>query len=340
MIIGFLNIANYKRIDSLNKTGYELIPDALLVFECGSDDCDIKLLNGSIYEMFEISEKDILNKNELAIYERIFPEDRELVLESIICIDEIDNKRDIEFRVLLPQKGLCWFRISINKIKSLDEVVFFYVKISNITDFKNGELKYKIANERFELALEDLNMGVWDWDLRTNIVFFSSQLLKIYELESDGIYEKLSHWNSTIYQDDFEEYHSAMQDYLCNKSPSYENYRRIFTSSGKCKWILDRGRVVERDTNNKPSRMIGSFREISNPKENELESVESLKRVREENKRLMNFSQIVSHNFKNIAGNIRLILDSIDLDTATIDENKKMLFYLQNISNDLDNSLI
>lgn len=131
-------------------------------------------------------------------------------------------------------------------------------------------MKFKIYEERFKFALEASAVGVWDWDLHTNKVFYSSESMKILEQESLDIFDNPELWDKVVHPDDLKRYYSIIQDYFDNKTPFYENYHRVLTSSGKYKWILDRGKVIERDNNGKPLRVIGTHTDISTQKEKEL----------------------------------------------------------------------
>lgn len=203
---------------------------------------------------------------------------------------------------------------------------------------KNQELNHKILEDRYQFALEASSGGIWDWDMRTNKVFYSSQSLKILEIESQGIFDDPERWDKIVHPDDLEKYYFAIHEHFNNKTPFYENIHRVLTSSGNYKWILDRGKVIERDANGKPLRAIGTHTDISSQKELELELIKTIKLYSEQNNHLLNFSHIVSHNLKNQAANIKLLLDVIDLEEDE-NENKKTLQYLRTFSNNLNDTI-
>ena len=152
------------------------------------------------------------------------------------------------------------------------------------------------------------------------------------------IYDNPERWDKIVHPDDLEKYYSEIQDHFDNKNPFYENYHRVLTSSGKYKWILDRGKVIERDHNGKPLRVIGTHTDISTHKEKELVLIETMERCNQQNSRLLNFSHIVSHNLKAQSGNIKAILDLIEAENDP-DTNKEMLSYLRIVSNNLNETI-
>jgi PAS domain S-box-containing protein len=219
-----------------------------------------------------------------------------------------------------------------------DGNIAFYGRISDVTDLKEQEIKLKISEERFKFALEASTAGVWDWDLTTNKVFYSSQSMKILEQESLDIFDNPERWDEIVHPDDLEKYYSEIHDHFDNKTPFYENYHRVLTSSGKYKWILDRGKVIERNEDGKPLRVIGTHTDISSQKEKELELVRTMELYSQQNSRLLNFSHIVSHNLNTQAGNIKSLLDIIDAD-EDLESNKEMLAHLRTVSNDLNETI-
>jgi signal transduction histidine kinase len=86
------------------------------------------------------------------------------------------------------------------------------------------------------------------------------------------------------------------------------------TASGKYKWILSRGKIIERDRDGQPLRIIGTHTDISSQKEKEAELQKSLEIIGEQNSRLLNFAHIVSHNLRSHAANIEMLLNIIDED--------------------------
>jgi len=64
----------------------------------------------------------------------------------------------------------------------------------------------------------------------------------------------------------------------------------------------------------------------------------SLKLVTEQNKRLINFSYIVSHNLRSHTSNIKTIIDLLEVTNDQI-ERLELLTHLKTVSNSLDNTL-
>lgn len=326
-------------VNNFYKKLFAEMPDLLFQFVIDSDNnYSFPLVSKSADEIFELTSEKFSNNTKLDIYERIFPQDRELFFESLVKAKKEVKPWEIEFRAILPKKGLRWFRVLSKTEASQDGSVSFYGHVSDITELKDKEEKLRISEERFQFALDASTAGIWDWDMVTNNVFYSSLSLKILELESADIFDDPERWDKIVHPDDLPKYYSDIQEHFDNKIPYYENYHRVMTSSGNYKWILDRGKVIKRDENGKPLRVIGTHTDVSLQKEKELELLKTMKLYSDQNSRLVNFSHIVSHNLNTQAGNIKSILDFIDADIGkqTVSE---MLEHLRTVSNDLNDTI-
>lgn len=315
------------------------MPDLLFQFVIDADNnYSFPLISKSADEIFELSAVDFNNDIKLIVYDRIVPQDRELFFQSLIKARKEIKPWEIEFRATLPQKGIRWFKISSKTESGINGNVIFYGHVSDITELKDKEEKLRISEERFQFALDASTAGIWDWDMVTNRVFYSSLSLKILELDSTDVFDDPERWDKIVHPDDLPKYYSDIHEHFDNKIPYYENYHRVMTSSGNYKWILDRGKVIKRDENGRPLRVIGTHTDVSAQKEKELELMKTMKLYSDQNSRLLNFSHIVSHNLNTQAGNIKSILDLIDADVnkQTVTE---MLEYLRAVSNDLNDTI-
>ncbi len=339
MIFDFSKKENCQKINGFYTKIFNEIPDLFFEFVIAPDNTYLfPIVSKSVQEFFELSLDHFSDSDKFKIYDRIFEADRLPFFQSLVNAKRNITRWDFEFRVVLPERGLRYLKVSSKSELHADGNIAFFGSISDITDLKEREMKFKIYEERFKFALEASAAGVWDWDLHTNKVFYSSESMKILEQESLDIFDNPERWDKVVHPDDLKKYYSKIQDHFDNKTPFYENYHRVLTSSGKYKWILDRGKVIERDNNGKPLRVIGTHTDISTQKEKELGLIKTMEKCNQKKNRLLNFSHIVSHNLNTQAGNIKSILDLIDTeeDWGT---NKEMLSYLRTVSNNLNETI-
>jgi PAS domain-containing protein len=239
---------------------------------------------------------------------KIYEPDFKMFLDSYENAITSNEKWEVDFRLLLPESGYKWIRIDATPKKNDNGEVVFYGLISDITEVKEQEIRLKIADERYHFAVQASDRGVWDWDLITNKVYYSSESMKILELTESDLVATPEEWDERVHPDDRTEYYGNINLHFENKIPFYETCHRVLCS-GKYKWILDRGKVIERDENGKPLRIVGTHTDISEQKEKEIELAKMLEIVNIQNNKLLNFAHIVSHNLRTHSGNIKSLLD-------------------------------
>ncbi|TDE01250.1 PAS domain S-box protein [Flavobacterium hiemivividum] len=269
-------------------------------------------LSKSVITHFNLTSEEISSDAFAVLKSKIVAEDLRGFLQSI---DE--SKKDLktwahEFRATVSNKGILWFKGIANVEYTEDNTINFYGKVTEVTEYKRQELKLKLSEERFQFALEASSEGIWDYNIKEDKIFFCSQSMKILGFKEEDTFHAIDIWENRIHPLDKEKYLSDVQLHIDNVTTNYENSKRILTKSGDYKWILTRGKIIERDSNNNPIRVMGTHTDISSQKEKEDEIIKSLEVIGEQNNRLLNFAYIVSHNLRSHAGNIEMLLNIME----------------------------
>lgn len=123
--------------------------------------------------------------------------------------------------------------------------------------------------ERLELALWGTDLGLWDWNILTDKVFFDQRLAEMLGYAREEIELHDDSWEKLVHPDDMPGMTKNLHDHLDGKIECYEAHYRILNKSGEWLWILDRGKVVERDRYGKPLRVVGTHRDITTHKQAE-----------------------------------------------------------------------
>jgi len=139
-------------------------------------------------------------------------------------------------------------------------------------------------DSRWFYAIESSGDGVWDWNFQTGAVFYSSRWKSMLGYNDDEIKNRLSEWKRRVHPDDLDDIRRALTRCIKGKTPRYECQHRLLCKNGKYKWILTRGRVVEKTPEGKPLRIVGTHTDISETKRVECELIMS----KEKKKALIN----------------------------------------------------
>lgn len=112
-------------------------------------------------------------------------------------------------------------------------------------------------------ALNEAMDGLWDWDVTTATVFFSPQLKRMLGYGPDEMAPTLTTWSSNIHPEDAERVRAVLGEHLQGKRQRYEARYRLRTRNGSYLWVLDRGRVCERDASGAATRVVGTVQDIT-----------------------------------------------------------------------------
>ena len=130
-------------------------------------------------------------------------------------------------------------------------------------------------------AMEGNRDGVWDWNVVTGKVFFSTRWKEMLGFEENEILNELTEWEKRIHPDDRDSVCADLNAHLEGKSPYYENEHRLQCKDGSYKWILDRGKILSWTDDDKPLRVVGTHTDVTARKEAELEKQRLLEELRE-----------------------------------------------------------
>jgi len=133
------------------------------------------------------------------------------------------------------------------------------------------------SEERWQLALQGNNDGIWDHNLQTNCHFLSDRFLEILERRPEEV-KDFSQYLSYIHPDDVEIMQSNWQQHLHRETSHYRCEYRIQCPDGREKWVLARGRAIWDESGN-PLRAVGSLTDISDRKQTEIAFKQSEERL-------------------------------------------------------------
>lgn len=125
------------------------------------------------------------------------------------------------------------------------------------------------SEARWKSALEGSEVGVWDWDLATQMVQLSERSKELLGVDGERVPGTLAELTARVHPDDVVEVARSLQAHLDGETPRYEMEHRIRFGPDSWSWVLARGMVAARDTQGRPLRMIGTFADITERKHRE-----------------------------------------------------------------------
>ncbi len=118
------------------------------------------------------------------------------------------------------------------------------------------------SEERYALAVQGANDGIWDWDLRSDRLYYSPRWLGMLGLELEKVASSPDTWLERIHPDDADAVHDNLRRHLKGKTEFFQSEHRLRHQSGRYLWFLSRGLAI-RDRDGRPLRMAGSLTDVT-----------------------------------------------------------------------------
>lgn len=315
------------------------IPDLIFQLTISlNDEFNITYLNKNILSYFELNKFELKSNPIDVISNKVHPEDRDAFFTSLNYSKQNLEPWRCEFRIITKNKKISWFKVDANVTSDIDKNTIFFSTLTDITDIKEREIKVQESETRYQFALEASKKGIWDYNLTTGNVFFSKESLDILYLDEFDDINTNSKWDERIHPNDLKDYLDSIQSHKDRKTPYFENTKRVLAKDGSYKWVLSRGKIIERDENGNPVRIIGTHSDVTHNKEKENELLDHLDIIIEQNNRLLNFAHIVSHNLRSHTGNFKMLLNILD-ESNDKESKDECLTYLKTTSNALSETI-
>lgn len=157
---------------------------------------------------------------------------------------------------------------------------------SQIEEHILAEQSLRKREQRWQLAVQGANQGIWDWNPKTNETFFSSRCKEMLGYDENyDIGDYNYQWWTHIHPDDVDQVIKAMNDHLAQKTPYYVQEYRLRCNDGSYKWIIDQGQALW-DEAGDAVRVVGSITDISDRKQTEEAFQENEKALKSNQERL------------------------------------------------------
>ena len=160
------------------------------------------------------------------------------------------------------------FPVEVNmKFSQLDKDYLIAV-VRDISTRKQAEEKEDELQEKLNLAITAANIGFWDWEIKTNKVFFSREWKSQLGYAEDEIDDEYFEWESRLHPDDLENALQRLRESIENPETEYLNEFRLRHKDGTYRWIMALG-DLKLDATGKPDHFFGSHIDITHLKEAE-----------------------------------------------------------------------
>lgn len=305
---------------------YQQYPDGSSRFPFSSD---------GIRDIYEITPADVKHDATKAI-KRIHPEDYELVMRSIDESFQTLENWELDYRVKLPKKGVRWLRGRARPEKLKNDSVMWHGYITDITDQKKMIEANIQLKKQFQAVLDTMPNQVFVKDINGRILMANKAAATYFGMTPKDIVGK-SDEDLGVDKEQSDKFNESTRKVIETGQPHFIKEGQYVNKDGQKEWHQAIKVPFRHAGANKPAVLI-VVTDITLRKKKEMELNETIGIVGDQNKRLLNFAHIVSHNLRNHAGNISMLLSLYDEEESD-DDKEELLGHLKTASERLTETI-
>ena len=228
---------------------------------------EVLFMSRGASDIYEFPVEQLVGDANLAIGLTL-PEDLDGLIQSIQESAATLAPWIYEYRIKTPSGKVKWLSGISNPVLQEDQSVLWTGIVTDITANKQIAKALQVSEERWQLAIQAADDGIWDWDLESNIIFRSERWYTMLGLPVDqDSTEKVFDYMDIIHPDDRDRLLQMQSDYFNRRIPRCSIEYRLRCSDGSYKWVLSHAKGLWNEQD-KLVRLVGVNIDITERKDN------------------------------------------------------------------------
>jgi PAS domain S-box-containing protein len=274
--------------------------------DVGTTEEALRLITETISEVFWISPYDMSRMIYISpAYERIWgrsceslyadpksyldaihPDDVHRVLQDI-ATERFGEALDQRYRVVRPDGTVRWIWNRGYPVRDAAGAIDHYVGwAQDITDLAT-------LAERFQLMSRATDDAIWDWDMVTNVAWWSDAFFDHFGYDR-AVAPGRGAWSARLHPDDLARVTASFADAIERGAGSWSEEYRLILPGGTVRDVFDRAYVLKDDAG-KPVRMLGTMMDLT-----ERRHLEAQLRQAQKMEAVGQLASGIAHDFNNI----------------------------------------
>lgn len=191
---------------------------------------------------------------------------RDKINEVVGKCFETGEAYDVELQIVTHNKTDKWVRaIGHAEFDKEGNPICMYGTFEDIQKYKEDIQTIKTQ----EAVIHSAGIGIWNWNPQNNEVSFSDGWKEMLGYEPHEISNSLEEWSSRVHPDDIEGCFADINLHMEGKIEIYTNEHRMKHKDGHWVWILDQGKIIEKNEEGLPIKFVGTHLDVTARIENQ-----------------------------------------------------------------------
>jgi PAS domain S-box-containing protein len=149
-----------------------------------------------------------------------------------------------EFPALTKEGREIWIEQSVHADLQDGKLIGFHAIARDITARKQAQEALRESEERYALATRGANDGLWDWNLRTNELYYSPRWKAMFGYDDDEIGKCPEEWFDRVHPEDLSRLKTQIAAHVDGLTDHFESEHRMQHKDGTYRWVNSRGLAV------------------------------------------------------------------------------------------------
>ncbi|MFO7886583.1 MAG: GAF domain-containing protein [Desulfobacteraceae bacterium] len=187
------------------------------------------------------------------------------VAGQIALANPAGQYRDIDMTIVKRMATL--FAMAIQRRRYEEDLLNFEMQKAQSLEkmMKKRTAELKKTEDRLSLVLNSVSDAIWDWQVTTDEIYFSPSYYTMLGYSPYELPQHFQTWETLLHPEDRQMAVEIVNHHLQSSEP-FEMEFRMQTRDNGYRWILARGKTVEKDETGKALRMVGTHMDITDKK--------------------------------------------------------------------------
>ena len=264
-----LTLISFEEADSKKKQTGQILPELLheLIIRINPDML-VEHISKNCFSLIGRKASELVGKT--IEDSQLFGDKTAIIATTISTVFQQQKQKEEEIQLTKGEKRI-WmniFMVPENDPDTRQQSVLIILK--NINRYKSLEEKLSESEQRYKMAIEAADLGIWDFWVGTGKAFYSRKWKSILGYYPDELSDNITELENLLHPEDKDRMAHFISNFLNSESRMWDVEFRMKHKNGHYVWIRSRATAM-RDQNGKMVRIIGTHREISDEKKSESE---------------------------------------------------------------------